>query len=291
MASEVSNDISNPDKSEADNFAKNPPIGIKENFSSSAQLSDSSILLLSWNLRDFGDSKNDDEVNFIAEVVKRFDVIAIQEVVAGLGGPKAVARLVDNLNRKGAKWDYVISDPTSGNNSYKRERYAFVWKPNKVKKMGDAWLEKQYNLEIDREPFFATFSKKGRTFTLVNFHAITKSMQPETEIKFFKFLPNEYPGNNLIFSGDFNCPQSHSVFNPLKKMGYKPILNSQRTSLKKSCIGDDCLASELDNIFFNESKVNLIKSDIIHFYKSYETLEDALKISDHTPVVFEFSVN
>lgn len=78
--------------------------------------------------------------------------MALQEVVAGHGGAQAVAKLADELNRKGAKWDYIVSDPTSSS-AYKTERYAFLWKTSKVKKIGKAWLEKKYHLEIDREPF------------------------------------------------------------------------------------------------------------------------------------------
>lgn len=249
-----------------------------------------SVSFCSWNIENFGKSKTDADIEFIANALKNFDIVAIIEVVAGDGGAQAVARLSDVLNRKGAKWDYTISDPTVSS-SYKTERYAFLWKTSKVSKVGDAWLEKKYNLEIDREPFFATFKAEGKEFTLVTFHAITKSKQPETEIKYFKFLTAEYPSKNLIFSGDFNCPESHTVFNPLKSMGYKPIFTNQKTSLRQECINEDCLASEFDNIFYISTKVTLIKSGVIHFYKSFTTLKEARNISDHIPIYFEFSLN
>lgn len=249
-----------------------------------------SISFCSWNIQNFGKSKTDSTIEFIANTLKNFDVVAIVEVVAGDGGAQAVARLSDVLNRKGAKWDYTISDPTVSS-SYKTERYAFLWKTSKVSKVGDAWLEKKYNIEIDREPYFATFRAEGKEFTLVTFHAITKSKQPETEIKYFKFLPAEYPTKNLIFSGDFNCPESHTVFNPLKSMGYKPIFTNQKTSLRQECINEDCLASEFDNIFYNSAKVTFIKSGVIHFYKNFATLKEARNISDHIPIYVQFSLN
>jgi endonuclease/exonuclease/phosphatase family metal-dependent hydrolase len=245
--------------------------------------------ILSWNLENFGRSKSKTELAFIANTVKDFDVLAIQEVVAGDGGAQAVARLADELNRKGTKWDYTISDPTISS-AYKTERYAFIWKTARIKKIGKAWLEKKHHLEIDREPYFCTFQYEDKQFTVVNFHAITKNMQPETEIKYFKFLPAEYPTLNLIFVGDFNCPQSHTVFNPLKKMGYLPILVNQKTSLKKECDNGDCIASEFDNMFYNTSKINSIKSGFIPFYKNFNSLKEARKISDHIPVWFEFSL-
>lgn len=251
----------------------------------------STLIIASWNLEDFGKSKPESVLNFIANTLKDFDIIAIQEVVAGYGGAQAVARLAEELNRKGAKWDYRISDPTSGENSYKRERYAFIWKASRVSIVGNPWLEIKFTNEINREPFFATFKVNDKLFTLVTFHAITKKMQPETEIKYFKFLPVEYPDKNLIFCGDFNCPESHTVFNPLKKMGYRPIFTGQKTSLKMEPVNNECLASEFDNLFYNTAKVRFINSGVIKFYKSFISLRDARSISDHIPIWFQFSLN
>jgi deoxyribonuclease-1-like protein len=255
-----------------------------------ASLAQDPVSLCSWNLKDLGKSKSDSEIEFIANTIKSFDVIAIQEVVAGYGGPQAVARLHSALNRKGTSWDYVISDPTSSS-AYKTERYAFIWKTTKLRKVGDAWLEKKYHLEIDREPFYITLDANGKHFTLVNFHAITKSMQPEKEIKYFKFLPAAYSDLNLIFAGDFNVPASHTVFYPLRKMGYSSGLTGQKTSLKQTCLDNDCLSSEFDNFYFAQARVKSHKSGIIPFYKEFADHGEARLISDHVPVFLEFSLN
>jgi deoxyribonuclease-1-like protein len=246
--------------------------------------------LLSWNLENFGKSKSNQEIAFIANTVKDYDIVTIQEVVAGNGGAQAIARLAEELNRKGAKWDYRISDPTSSS-AYKTERYAFLWKTNSLKLKGKPWLEQKYHKEIDREPYFATFEIKGKTITIATFHAITKSKQPETEIKYFKLLPQEYPTLNLLFTGDFNCPQSHSVFTPLKKMGYTSILENQKTSLKTKCKETSCLASEYDNMFYKTKSIKHLESNVILFYKKFTSLKEARKISDHIPIWFEFSLN
>ncbi len=248
----------------------------------------SQVKLLSWNLENLGKSKSDSTITFIANTVKEYDIVALQEVVAGYGGAQAVARLADELNRKGSKWDYIISDPTTSS-AYKTERYAFLWKTARVKKIGDAWLEQKYNLEIDREPYYCTFEYNKKQVTIANFHAITKSKQPETEIKYFKFLPNQYPTLNLIFLGDFNCPQSHTVFNPLKKMGYLPAFKNQKTTLKKACKEAICLASEFDNIWYNTNTISIESTSVIHFYKTFISLEHANKISDHIPISVVFN--
>lgn len=249
----------------------------------------SQVKVVSWNVENLGQSKSPAEIKFMAETLKMYDIIALQEVVAGYGGSQAVAQLADELNRMGSKWDYEISPPTSSS-AYKTERYAFLWKTTVVNKISKAWLEKTYSLEIDREPFYCTFDYKGKQFTLVNFHAITKNRQPETEIKYFKFLPALYSNLNLIFVGDFNCPQSHSVFTPLKKMGYVPLLIGQKTTLKKQIKHGATLSSEFDNIFYSP-KVTKLDGGIIRFYESFPTLAAARLISDHIPVWMQFSLN
>ncbi|MFD0976545.1 endonuclease/exonuclease/phosphatase family protein [Salinimicrobium gaetbulicola] len=240
------------------------------------------VKICSWNIQHFGKSKSAQEMEFIANTLKDFDVIAIQEVVAGNGGPQAVARLADQLNRKGQKWDYAISEPTQGT-PYSSERYAFIWKTAKVQRLGKPWLDKNYELEIDREPFCMDFKYKDAEFTVVSLHAIPKNKQPETELKYLKFLPDLYTSKNLVFLGDFNTAEDNSVFIPLKNMCYLPALIDQKTSLRTKCT-PHCLASEYDNIFVESEKVQLLKSGVVHFYESFPDLKAARKISDHIPV-------
>jgi deoxyribonuclease-1-like protein len=231
-----------------------------------------------------GKSKSDTELEVMANAIKDFDVIAIQEVVAGRGGAQAVSRLVAILNNKGAKWDYAISEITTSDNPSSRERYAFVWKPSKIKKLGKCWLDQNYEKEIDREPFMGTFSYKGKSFTLVSFHAVPKKKNPEKEIKYFKFYPKLYSKLNLIFMGDFNCSQSNTVFNPLKSDSFNPILVNQKTSLRQKCIQNDCLASEYDNLFYDSKQMFVSKKGVVLFYKIFPSVKVARKISDHLPI-------
>ena len=244
----------------------------------------SQVSVCSWNIMNLGKSKSDSELDVMANAIKSYDVIAIQEVVAGYGGAKAVSRLVSILNRKGSKWEYIISNPTTSSNPSSRERYAFIWKPSIVKKIGNCWLDQNYQKEIDREPFMGTFLYKGKSITLVSFHAVPKKKNPASEIKYFKFFPNLYPKLNLVFLGDFNCPQSNNVFFPIKKIGFLSVFQNQKTSLRQKCINNDCLASEYDNIFYQVNKVKVLKSGIVPFYTLFKAVKEARKISDHIPI-------
>ena len=106
----------------------------------------SQVKLLSWNVENFGKSKSNKEIAYIATVLNKHDLVALQEVVAGDGGAQAVARLADELNRKGNHWEYTISDATLSTPN-KTERYAFLWKTAQLKKIGKAWLEKNMPLK------------------------------------------------------------------------------------------------------------------------------------------------
>lgn len=248
------------------------------------------LLICSWNLKDFGPSKSTATLHFVAQVIADADIVAIQEVVAYSGGKSTVASLVAIMNADKNVWAYSVSDITTSS-SYKAERYAFIWKKASVQLSGNPWLEKKYNLEIDREPYLATFSINDHHFTLVNYHAITKAKQPEREIKYLKYMVPEYPEKQLIFLGDFNCPQTHTVFNPIKAIGYKAALPNQKTTLKKHCNHGDCLASAFDNFFYLPAKIRLDSAWAFYFHQTLSSFTLAPQVSDHLPIFFRFSLN
>lgn len=251
------------------------------------------IKLSSWNIQHMGKSKADETIVYMAKQLRNFDVVAIQEVVAGNGGAQAVARLADELNRTGVKWDYAISNPTISS-PYSSERYAYLWKTSKVKLIGKPWLDQNFVNEIEREPFLVRFLYKEEEITLVNFHAVPTKKQPETEIKFFKNYVELYPDECLIFLGDFNLPDSHTVFNPLKKQGYQNAFVGEKTSLKMNCftqLKNDCLSKSYDHFLYSSIAFTLINGGVIHFYEDFEDIKLARRISDHMPIWMEFDLN
>ena len=250
-------------------------------------LSLAQVKLSSWNIRHMGKSKSEQEIAFMAQTLRDYDIVAIQEVVAGNGGAQSVAKLADELSRTGFKWNYTVSQPTQGGR-YSSERYAYLWKSSRVELIKKAWLDVDCIEDFEREPYFIKFKYKNEHFTLVNIHAVPKSKQPERELKNLKLYPDLYPEENLIFLGDFNLPQSHTVFNPLKSKGFFPALVNQKTSLKMRCISNECLASEYDNLFIDSKVFSVLGSGVNLFHELYPDLKSARKISDHIPVWVEF---
>lgn len=241
-----------------------------------------------------GRSKSDAEIQFMAKLVHVYDIIAIQEVVAkDPAGAQAVAKMADAMNRLGGKWGYRISDPTTGS-ARKKERYAYIWNRKKIKLVGRPWLDKAYKKQITREPYFAKFKIKSnkKQVILVNFHSIPYNKEPEREFKYFKNYPLMYEGETLIFAGDYNMKEHNTVFNPLKKMGYLPILKNQATTIRKKKANKkgQYLLHDIDNIFYDSNRLRLIDKVALNFVPIIGNLERANKISDHIPVVGLFEI-
>ncbi len=243
--------------------------------------SQDSLRILTWNIQNFGKSKDAEEIKFIASIVRHFDILAIQEVSVSTYGSQAVAFLADELNRTGASWDYRVSDPTTGNG---QERYAWLWKKHKVKPYGSCMLAAALADSLDREPYLCRFIVSKDTLLMGSFHAVPTAKGPSREISFLYLLPKGYPGEKLIFMGDFNLSEKNPAFISFKDMGMEPAIRKQKTSLRMEPKDGSVLANEYDNIFFNARRVRKVSAGVIDFTPNFPTLKEAREISDHIPV-------
>lgn len=109
------------------------------------------------------------------------------------------------------------------------------------------------------------------------------------EIKYFKEFTKLY-GDRLIFLGDFNLSNTHSVFTPLYRLNFSDAFTNQKTSLKQKCTNEDCLANAYDHIFYQNQQFKLIKSEPILFFEKFKELKLARKLSDHIPILATFQI-
>lgn len=250
------------------------------------------VKIVSWNIQDLGQSKNNEEIDFIVKVLKDYDLIAIQEVVAKHpGGAQKVAQIVDELNRKGSKWDYRISNPTKSPSVYMSERYAFIWKTSKLDIQGRAYLDEELEHVIYREPYIANFKLKSnqKPITVVNFHSRKHDDLPELEIQYFRNYNERLNTDKILIVGDFNLNEKHQVWSDFHHLGYNSALKNAKTTLKRKCKDDNYLSHAIDNIFYSK-QINFINSGVIDYIKTCDNLIIARKISDHLPVFLEFSL-
>ena len=256
-------------------------------FTSHLAISQDEVSLVSWNIRDFGKTKSAEEIENIADILKSYDIIAIQEVVAGYGGSQAVARLADELNRKGSKWDYSISYATKSP-KYKTEKYAYLWKTNRVKVIGKGSLITDLESCVYREPYRMKFEANGNIFTILNYHSRKHSEQPEIEVSCITDFIINHKEENIILAGDFNLSIGHSVFDVLKENDYKTCLNGDRTTLKRSCKDNDYLNHAIDHIIYDSLKNELMDCGTIDFVQECDQLTSMRMLSDHLPVFITF---
>ncbi|MDO8187311.1 endonuclease/exonuclease/phosphatase family protein [Conexibacter sp. JD483] len=137
------------------------------------------LVLGSWNLREFdspkGGARLEESYAYIAEIVSRFDLVAIQEVREDL---RALRRLMARLSDQ---WDYIVSDVTAGT-AGNSERLAFLYDRRKVRFNGLAGElvlppvrvrgETVPVTQIARTPLMAGFQVGWTSFVLTTVHIL-----------------------------------------------------------------------------------------------------------------------
>jgi len=191
---------------------------------------DYNLLIATWNIRAFGDltekwqSDEHDSpkrdlhaLRCIAEIISRFDVIAIQEVKANLKALRHTLKLL------GQNWGLILTDVTKGD-AGNGERLAFLFDTRKVQLSGlacelvvpreqfDKIAPDALNRQFARTPYAVSFKAGNKTFILVTLHVIYGSAAAERipELKAIAEWLAEWAkdvnawDHNLIALGDFN---------------------------------------------------------------------------------------
>ena len=243
------------------------------------------IRLVTWNLYNFGRTKDDQEIAVAAQTLRDADLVAVQEIVTSPPGAQAIGKLDRELDRTGAAWDYRISPPTTGPGT---EKYAFLWKPSRLRLMGRAWLEASLADSLDREPYLARFEhrKSGHTLLVASLHAVPTSKDPEREIALLDRLHWQYETDHVVLVGDFNLDEDDAAFNELRGLGYAAVLDDQPTSLRRKRRDGPGghLANEYDNIFYEAAPFGPTRGGVLDFTPRFSSLKEARSLSDHLPV-------
>jgi endonuclease/exonuclease/phosphatase family metal-dependent hydrolase len=200
---------------------------------------DKNLLIASWNIRGFGnltakwesepkDSPKRDwhSVLCIAEILRRFDVIAVQEVKANLRALRHTLKLL------GENYSFILTDVNRGN-AGNDERMAYIFDTRRVKLSGlacelvvpDEWRSSIKDVALKeqfvRSPYAVSFKSNNQTFILVTLHILygNSSNDRINEIRgIAKWMAdwakdvNVYH-QNLIALGDFNIDKRGDLLN------------------------------------------------------------------------------
>lgn len=251
------------------------------------------LRLVTWNVANMGGSKDDVELGVVADAIvgAAGDLVTIQEVITSAPGEEAVARLAAALEARtpGAGWQWAVSDATSGRAS---ERYAFLWRADRVAPQGSFWLDATLEATLDREPFMGRFAlRTGRQepILLATYHAPPTSRDPERELTLLPAIHRTYPDDDLVLAGDFNLDAGRAPFDGLRAEGFASALPpGTLTTLKavESPSGER-LASAYDNVFYEPAELRVRATRVLDFSGRFPTLRDAREVSDHLGVLVE----
>lgn len=180
-----------------------------------------SLLLATWNIREFGIGQRIMEsYHYIAEIISRFDLMAIQEVSEDLRALEKVIKLL------GGNWDFIVTDSTAGA-AGGGERMAFLYDRSKLffKNMaGEIVLPEKGKidgkLQFARTPFCVAFQAGWFKFNLATVHIYygadsgEKFQRRVDEIDFISsFLSKRSKQEDLtyILLGDFNIVDPNNI--------------------------------------------------------------------------------
>lgn len=290
---------------------------------------DRNFLLATWNIRSFGafnpdwvgeptgSPKRDRQSLYcIAEIVRRFDVVAIQEVKSDTASLRAIYSIL------GRDWGLILSDVTEGN-AGNNERLAFLFDTRRVKLSGLACeivippehLEhddaERLNRQFARSPYAVGFSAAGHTITLVSLHVVWGS-SPQDRVNELRGIAEWLSrwskdkhawDHNLIALGDFNIER---VDDPFQRAFTSTGLNIPPALLdaRRSVFAKGSGGAAYDQIaWFEDSRTSRPLS--LHFRQggSFDFRNHALpsrgltarelswRISDHLPLWAEFGTD
>jgi endonuclease/exonuclease/phosphatase family metal-dependent hydrolase len=210
---------------------------------------DRNLLIATWNLREFGGltkawesgprdvpKRNLRDVALIAEVVRQFDLIAIQEVQGDL---RALRHMMKAL---GPNWGFLLTDTGVGDFSG-NERLAFVFDTQRVKLSGlagevvipveqlAAATQGQISRQFARPPYAVSFLAGDTTFVLITLH-ILWGKAPADRVPELKAIADWLAGwaaresewgHNLICLGDFNIDRrGDALYDAFASSGLAP---------------------------------------------------------------------
>lgn len=179
---------------------------------------DKSMLLASWNIKEFGhlNERLPESYFYIAEIISKFDLVAIQEVKSKLDDLLRVMKLL------GSKWKYIITDITEGDDG-NRERFAYIYDSRKVQPSGlsgeivlwDSITQGSSIKQLKRTPAITGFQAGWKSFAIINVHlqpgqSTEQTLKRKEEIRLLlkaleeKRQKKHLWSENLIILGDTN---------------------------------------------------------------------------------------
>lgn len=247
------------------------------------------ISIATFNIRIFSNnSRDDNELYQICNLLKEFDFIAIQEIRDTMILDRTVSMLKNKFN---FEFKYVAS-PKVGRGV--KEIYAFLYRKDKVEYLKESYVFSDEEDLFIREPYIAKFKAGNFDFYVISIHTIYGDSITDRRAEalllddVYLTVQNLNDENDIILLGDFNLSPDDKGFVELLEIPDMIYVNGKiPTSIKDRLY---------DNIFFQSTytkeftgKYGVVKYDEELF--GNDDKKASLMVSDHRPLWAEFDVN
>jgi hypothetical protein len=157
------------------------------------------ISIACWNLQIFGPSKASNEtlLDYYAEKLEFYDVFIVQEIRDASG------TAIELFAEEFPGYDYITSSRAGQSSS--KEQYA-VFYNDQVNLVESYDYQADYQEEIQRPPFKATFTSNNWSFTLYTIH--TQPDNVSNDLSFLEMIVGNPTGDTIIL-GDLNADGSY----------------------------------------------------------------------------------
>jgi endonuclease/exonuclease/phosphatase family metal-dependent hydrolase len=250
-----------------------------------------SIKIASFNIQVLGRSKlaQPSVMDVLCDIVRRFDVVAIQEVRAR--EDDILPRFVQKINAGGRKYDFLIG-PRLGRTQSK-EQYAFVYDTATIETDRTAlYTVADPGDLLHREPLVGSFRVRGPppgeafTFTLINIHTDPDEARQEVDAlaQVERAVRADGRGeDDVILLGDLNADElEFGTLGQVSNITW--VISGAPTNTRGN--------RTYDNILFHRAATSEFTgmSGVVDLMREYRlTLDAALEVSDHLPIWAEFS--
>lgn len=250
------------------------------------------ITLASWNIRNISDSsRSDAELGIISLIVFRFDFIALQEVLDA----EVIERIQDIL-KKDFQVDYDIAVSGQVGHS-KKERYAFLWRSDRISKVSQPRIIPDPGDGFEREPFCGGFRARSFDWTICTIHVLFGDSEAERRPE-LRLLDDVYRSEraasaerDIIICGDFNFDPNDDGWNQLKaEDGMQAAIHPPaKTTIADKSLYDNCWWPTASGEIVAESGAVFEFDEAM--YPPGSRKEANRLTSDHRPISLQIRVN
>jgi deoxyribonuclease-1-like protein len=251
------------------------------------------IRIASFNIESFGKTKLEDRrvVLTLAEVIRQFDIVAIQEIRTQ--DDYHLTNFVKMVNSTGRRFDFVIG-PRLGNTK-STEQYAYIYDTQKIMvDPASVYTVGDPDNLLHREPFVASFStrmppQEAFTFILVNAHTDPDVVPAELEAlgEVYRVVRRaSQQEDDVIMLGDFNADNQQIA--KRSRIGQIPGVVPLVSGVFSNTRGNKLY----DNIIIHGPSTTeyVGKSGVFNLMERYNlSMAEAEQVSNHQPVWAEFS--